>query len=67
MCDIDHFKKINDTYGHLVGDQILQQVGEIGQDVRDHDLIGRFDGEEFIVLLQIDDPTLAYNIANRIR
>ena len=68
MCDIDHFKKINDTYGHLVGDQILQQVGEIiGQNVRTHDLVGRFGGEEFIVLLQIDDPMLAYNIANRIR
>ena len=68
MCDIDHFKKINDTYGHLVGDQILHQVGEIiGQNVRAHDLVGRFGGEEFIVLLQIDDPTLAYNIANRIR
>ena len=52
MCDIDHFKKINDTYGHLVGDQILQQVGEIiGQNVRTQDLVGRFGGEEFIVLL----------------
>ncbi len=68
MCDIDHFKKINDRYGHLIGDQILQQVSQIiGQNVCGHDLVGRFGGEEFIILLQVDDLELAYSIANRIR
>ena len=68
MCDIDHFKKINDSYGHLVGDQILQQVGQIiSQNVRENDLVGRFGGEEFIILLQIEQAAVAYEIAERIR
>ena len=68
MCDIDHFKKINDSYGHLVGDQILQQVGQIiSQNVRENDLVGRFGGEEFIILLQIEQAAVAYKIAERIR
>ncbi len=68
MCDIDHFKKINDSYGHLVGDQILQQVGRIiSQNVRENDLVGRFGGEEFIILLQIEQASVAYQIAERIR
>ncbi|OTG64969.1 GGDEF domain-containing protein [Acinetobacter sp. ANC 4470] len=68
MCDIDHFKKINDSYGHLVGDQILQQVGVIiSQNVRENDLAGRFGGEEFIILLQVEQVSSAYEIAERIR
>ncbi|MDR0235890.1 GGDEF domain-containing protein [Acinetobacter sp.] len=68
MCDVDHFKKINDTYGHLVGDQILQRVGYlVSQNVRDDDLVGRFGGEEFIVLLQVADAAFAYEIAERMR
>ena len=68
MCDIDHFKKINDNYGHLVGDRILQQVGLIiSQNVRGNDLVGRFGGEEFIILLQVEQVNLAYSIAERIR
>lgn len=68
MCDIDHFKQINDQYGHLIGDCILQQVGEIIRgNVPDQDLVGRFGGEEFILLLQVQDQYQAYAIAERIR
>ena len=52
MVDIDHFKKVNDTYGHGVGDQVLREVTEtMSAGVRDSDIIGRFGGEEFVVLL----------------
>lgn len=51
MCDIDHFKKVNDTHGHLIGDDVLCGVVQrIQSDLREYDLIGRFGGEEFILL-----------------
>lgn len=68
MCDIDHFKGINDQYGHLLGDQILKQVSQIiRENVRQHDLVGRFGGEEFILLLQVKSEQQAYDVAERIR
>lgn len=52
MIDIDHFKKINDSYGHTVGDQVLFQLANILQDdIRDPDTVGRYGGEEFLVVL----------------
>jgi diguanylate cyclase (GGDEF)-like protein len=52
MIDIDHFKNINDTYGHTVGDEVLQRLaGELRQHIRHPDTIGRYGGEEFLVLL----------------
>lgn len=52
MLDIDHFKKVNDTYGHLGGDAVLKALGKlINQFIRKSDLVGRFGGEEFIFLL----------------
>lgn len=52
VLDLDHFKAVNDVYGHLAGDDVLAAVGAaLRAEVRDHDLVGRFGGEEFMVLL----------------
>ncbi|OHD28884.1 MAG: hypothetical protein A2Y31_06795 [Spirochaetes bacterium GWC2_52_13] len=68
MLDIDHFKKINDTYGHLVGDTILKQVATlIGNTIRTVDAVGRYGGEEFLVVLDGADPQVAAQVAERIR
>jgi len=53
MIDVDHFKMINDNYGHTVGDQVLKRLSDVFLEMkREHDRIGRFGGEEFMVLLQ---------------
>ncbi len=68
MLDIDFFKKVNDVYGHLIGDQVLQQIANCCRSVlRTSDIIGRFGGEEFVILLPETSIKLAKNIANRIR
>jgi len=52
LLDIDHFKKVNDTYGHDAGDRVLEQMGELlGQDLRAGDFVFRYGGEEFLILL----------------
>ena len=52
ICDIDHFKQINDVHGHLVGDEVLQQLSTRLQElVRPYDGVGRYGGEEFLVVL----------------
>ncbi|MCX6464415.1 MAG: GGDEF domain-containing protein [Pseudonocardiales bacterium] len=52
VVDLDHFKDVNDRHGHLAGDQVLAAVaGALRAEVRDHDVVGRFGGEEFVVLL----------------
>jgi diguanylate cyclase (GGDEF)-like protein len=52
MIDIDHFKKINDSYGHTIGDQVLFQLANILQEnIREPDIVGRYGGEEFLVVL----------------
>lgn len=67
MIDADGFKGINDTYGHAVGDQVLQQlVGTIVHSIRQQDVAGRFGGEEFIVLLPGTPEKEAERVANRI-
>ncbi|MFQ3207975.1 MAG: diguanylate cyclase (GGDEF)-like protein [Glaciecola sp.] len=69
MIDLDHFKTINDTYGHLAGDKCLKQVAQlIQQSVRNtSDLAGRFGGEEFIVVIKDINAQKAVEIANNIR
>jgi polar amino acid transport system substrate-binding protein len=59
MIDVDHFKKVNDTYGHLTGDKVLIQMTKIIQKkIRSTDFFGRFGGEEFIVVFPDCDLTV---------
>src|SRR5215475_13328447 len=68
IVDIDHFKAVNDNYGHLVGDNVLRAVGErFKQMMRQGDLVGRFGGEEFALLLLEAGTGVAYRIAERLR
>lgn len=68
MADLDFFKKVNDTYGHMVGDMVLRHTAErIRAAVRDFDIVGRFGGEEFTVVLKNTDAGLSKAIAERIR
>jgi diguanylate cyclase (GGDEF)-like protein len=68
LVDIDHFKAVNDTYGHLVGDRALKEIGDAFKLLlRDYDLVGRFGGEEFALLLPQTRALDAYRIAERIR
>jgi diguanylate cyclase (GGDEF)-like protein len=68
LCDIDHFKGINDTYGHLVGDAVLRELSARLRDaVRGTDMIGRFGGEEFLVILNGCGPANLYERADRLR
>jgi diguanylate cyclase (GGDEF)-like protein len=68
LVDIDHFKTVNDTYGHLVGDRALKEIGDAFKLLlRDYDLVGRFGGEEFVLLLPQTREHDAYRIAERIR
>jgi diguanylate cyclase (GGDEF)-like protein len=68
MFDIDHFKRINDTYGHPIGDKVLMSISnEVARLIRDIDVFGRFGGEEFMVLLPETDLLQAIDAAERIR
>lgn len=68
FLDIDHFKRVNDTYGHATGDEVLRMLVRRGQDLlRTSDLFGRMGGEEFAVLLPGTGATDAYNVAERLR
>lgn len=68
MFDIDHFKRANDTYGHAVGDELLKRVTQIARsNLRTADTIGRYGGEEFIIILPMTNAMQAYSLAERIR
>lgn len=68
MCDLDHFKSINDSYGHDAGDQVLSQLAKIFlNNVRETDFVIRYGGEEFLVLLVDCDARTSCEMAERIR
>ncbi len=68
MLDIDRFKAINDTYGHLLGDQVIKEIAHtLNTLLRDYDVAGRFGGEEFSLLLPQTRAVDALRIAERVR
>ncbi|PKI02691.1 diguanylate cyclase [Shewanella sp. 11B5] len=68
IIDIDLFKKVNDTYGHLVGDEVIKRVANIcNEHVREADVLARIGGEEFAILLPDTDIDSAYVLAERLR
>jgi diguanylate cyclase (GGDEF)-like protein len=68
MLDVDHFKKVNDTYGHLAGDHVLLEAARRMQEaVRSYDLVGRYGGEEFLVVSPDCDQEQIQTCAERIR
>jgi diguanylate cyclase (GGDEF)-like protein/PAS domain S-box-containing protein len=68
MCDVDHFKSINDRYGHGVGDEVLKRVAHVlRSNLRDADRVGRIGGEEFLVVLGTADMDDARQVAERLR
>ena len=68
LFDLDHFKRINDTYGHPVGDEVLERTGTVLLDaIRSQDVVGRIGGEEFAVLLPRTETSAAVHVAERCR
>lgn len=68
IFDIDHFKKVNDTYGHQAGDEVIRQVAQsLRKIIRVTDIAGRYGGEEFVTLLIETEPDTAMNFAERLR
>jgi len=67
LLDVDHFKSVNDTFGHLVGDDLLGKLGQVlRQNARSHDLVGRLGGDEFVMLLRDVSGAAAIEFAERI-
>ncbi len=67
LCDLDHFKKVNDTHGHPAGDEVLKRLARLLADsVREVDLAARYGGEEFVLILPGTDTTGALKLARRI-
>lgn len=68
MLDLDHFKQVNDVYGHQAGDQILKEIGNlVGRELRDSDVLARYGGEEFLIIAPNTAPTDANVLAERLR
>ena len=68
LVDVDHFKQVNDVYGHKVGDEVLQEVStRLMEAVRSHDAVGRYGGEEFLILLSRCDSRSLRERAEQVR
>lgn len=68
MLDVDHFKQINDTYGHAVGDTVLREVAQVCmRETRNVDVLGRYGGEEFVIVLPECETHAAREVAERLR
>ncbi|MGE5182089.1 MAG: diguanylate cyclase [Acidobacteriota bacterium] len=68
LCDLDHFKAINDVHGHIAGDEALRKVADvIRKATRETDIVGRFGGEEFVIILTDSDEAGAMTVAEKIR
>ena len=67
IIDIDHFKQVNDQYGHIIGDQVIQLVAErLKANIRASDLLVRYGGDEFLVLIENIEMQHAFMLANKI-
>jgi diguanylate cyclase (GGDEF)-like protein len=67
MADVDKFKLINDNYGHGIGDVVLRSVAQkLAENIRETDVVGRYGGDEFVVVLSKSSPDEAQKIAQRI-
>ncbi len=68
FIDIDHFKQVNDTYGHDIGDVVIKELAQLVKySLRSNDLIARFGGEEFVVVLDVSDEITLQSIAEKLR
>ena len=68
ICDIDHFKQVNDTYGHITGDNVLKSVANVMKEhIRETDILARWGGEEFVILLPNTPLQSAISVAEKIR
>lgn len=68
MFDVDHFKRVNDSFGHQVGDRVLKRVADdAGRELRSNDTLGRFGGEEFVIVLPDATAEAAMSVAERVR
>lgn len=68
MFDIDFFKKVNDTHGHLFGDEVLKMIGRVlNTELRSHDIFARYGGEEFVILLPETSTASAHRVAEKLR
>jgi two-component system cell cycle response regulator len=68
MCDLDHFKRVNDTYGHPAGDAVLREAARrMRSTVRSYDAVGRYGGEEFLIVLPRCTPNTICSLAERLR
>jgi diguanylate cyclase (GGDEF)-like protein len=68
MCDVDHFKRVNDSWGHAVGDEVLREIpARVNSGLRSYDRAGRYGGEEFLVVLSNCPEQAAVTVAERVR